>query len=143
VRHPSPKARWTIHLNPTPKLQQIAIARSGDKGNRATLTVIARDPQHCLLMEALLTVECVEPHCAGTVRRPVQRDTLAQTCPTKPIRAAGPFAAGSATDQIGRAFADKISAALGQPVVVDNKPGAKGITVKWAKAIKDARIEPQ
>ena len=51
----------------------------------------------------------------------------AQTYPNKPIRAVVPFAAGSATDQIGRAFAEKMSAALGQPVVIDNKPGVNGM----------------
>ncbi len=51
----------------------------------------------------------------------------AQSYPTKPIRAVVPFAAGSATDQIGRAFAEKMSAALGQPIVIDNKPGANGM----------------
>jgi tripartite-type tricarboxylate transporter receptor subunit TctC len=51
----------------------------------------------------------------------------AQSYPSKPIRAVVPFAAGSATDQIGRAFAEKMSAALGQPVVIDNKPGANGM----------------
>ena len=53
--------------------------------------------------------------------------TTAQSFPSKPIRAVVPFAAGSATDQIGRAFAEKMSATLGQPIVVDNKPGANGM----------------
>ncbi|WP_089955911.1 tripartite tricarboxylate transporter substrate binding protein [Limnohabitans sp. 2KL-3] len=53
--------------------------------------------------------------------------TLAQSYPTKPIKAVVPFAAGSATDQIGRAFAQKMSEVLGQPVVVDNKAGVNGM----------------
>ena len=52
----------------------------------------------------------------------------AQSWPTKqPIKAIVPFAAGSATDQIGRAFAEKMSATLGQQIVIDNKPGANGM----------------
>jgi tripartite-type tricarboxylate transporter receptor subunit TctC len=51
----------------------------------------------------------------------------AQPYPNKPIRAVVPFAAGSATDQIGRAFAEKMSALLGQPVIIDNKPGVNGM----------------
>lgn len=47
--------------------------------------------------------------------------------PNKPIKAIVPFAPGSATDQIGRAFAAKMSDALGQPVVVENRPGANGM----------------
>ena len=52
---------------------------------------------------------------------------LAQPFPNKPIRAIVPFAAGSATDQIGRAFSEKMSQFLGQPIVIDNRPGANGM----------------
>jgi tripartite-type tricarboxylate transporter receptor subunit TctC len=52
---------------------------------------------------------------------------LAQAYPSKPIKAIVPFAPGSATDQIGRAFAAKMSEVLGQTVVVENKPGANGL----------------
>ncbi len=51
----------------------------------------------------------------------------AQTYPTKPIKAIVPFAAGSATDQIGRAFAAHMANALGQPIVVENKAGVNGM----------------
>jgi tripartite-type tricarboxylate transporter receptor subunit TctC len=51
----------------------------------------------------------------------------AQTYPNKPIKAVVPFAAGSATDQIGRAFAAKMSETLGQPIVVENRAGVNGM----------------
>ena len=52
---------------------------------------------------------------------------LAQAWPDRPIKAVVPFAAGSATDTIGRAFAQKMQEALGQPIVIDNKPGVNGM----------------
>jgi tripartite-type tricarboxylate transporter receptor subunit TctC len=52
---------------------------------------------------------------------------IAQAYPDKPIKAVVPFAAGSATDQIGRAFAQKMQEALGQPIIIDNKPGVNGM----------------
>ncbi|MBL0421584.1 tripartite tricarboxylate transporter substrate binding protein [Ramlibacter sp. AW1] len=63
----------------------------------------------------------------------------AQSYPAKPIRAVVPFAAGSATDQIGRAFAQKMAETLGQPVIIDNKPGVNGMlgAADVAKATPD------
>ena len=52
---------------------------------------------------------------------------LAQAWPDRPIKAVVPFAAGSATDTIGRAFALKMQESLGQTIVIDNKPGASGL----------------
>ncbi|HEY8359571.1 MAG TPA: tripartite tricarboxylate transporter substrate binding protein [Ramlibacter sp.] len=64
---------------------------------------------------------------------------LAQAFPNKPIKAIVPFAAGSATDQIGRAFANEMSKTLGQPIIVENKPGVNGMlgAADVAKATPD------
>src|SRR3954462_14329292 len=50
----------------------------------------------------------------------------AQAWPTKPIRIIIPFFAGGSSDIVGRAIGAKFQELLGQPAVVENKPGANG-----------------
>ena len=63
----------------------------------------------------------------------------AQEYPSRPIRILIPFPAAGAADTIGRTIGDQLSAALGQPVVIDNRPGAAGrlATEMLAKAEPD------
>ncbi|WP_341913132.1 tripartite tricarboxylate transporter substrate binding protein [Polaromonas sp. YR568] len=51
---------------------------------------------------------------------------LAQGYPSKPVRFLVPFTAGSGTDLIARSIADTMSKSMGQPIVIENKPGAGG-----------------
>ena len=60
------------------KVRDIALARSGDKGNRATLSVIAHDPAHYPLLERVLTAERVRLLYRGVVRGTVERYALPQ-----------------------------------------------------------------
>ena len=57
--------------------------------------------------------------CAGSA--------LAQTYPNRPIKVLVPWPPGQATDVAARMVADKLVPVLGQPLVVENKPGAGGV----------------
>ena len=58
----------------------------------------------------------------------------AQTFPSKAIRIVVPFGAGGVADLTARAVGQKLSESLGQPVVIDNKPGAGGVVAGDAVA---------
>jgi tripartite-type tricarboxylate transporter receptor subunit TctC len=62
-----------------------------------------------------------------------------QTYPTKPIRWVVPYPGGGITDSVTRIVTQKMAASLGQPIVVDNRPGANSIlgTDLVAKAAPD------
>ena len=76
-------------------------------GRRASL-------RWALALAACLVVAATGEHAA------------AQTFPAKSVRLVVPFPPGGPLDAVGRAIADKLTQAWGQPVVVDNKPGAGG-----------------
>lgn len=63
---------------------------------------------------------------AATVAAALPPQAAAQAFPSKTLSFVIPFAAGSATDQLGRALGRSVSEQTGQPVVVENKGGASG-----------------
>ena len=52
---------------------------------------------------------------------------MAQSWPTKPVKLIVPYAAGGIPDSVARIVAQKLTARMGQSVVVDNKPGGNGM----------------
>jgi tripartite-type tricarboxylate transporter receptor subunit TctC len=60
----------------------------------------------------------------GALAAPASGSVSAADYPTKPIKIVVPVGAGSASDVRARQIAERLSKALGQPVIVDNRPGA-------------------
>src|SRR5689334_23394003 len=56
----------------------------------------------------------------------VATGAAAQGYPDRPIHFLVPFTAGSGTDIIGRTLGEALGKALGQPIIVENRPGAGG-----------------
>jgi tripartite-type tricarboxylate transporter receptor subunit TctC len=62
----------------------------------------------------------------------------AQTYPSKPVKIVAPFAPGGLVDVLSRAVGDRLTKSLGQPVIVENRPGAGGNVGADAVARADA-----
>jgi hypothetical protein len=60
----------------------------------------------------------------GALATPVlPRTGHAETWPSRPVRLVIPFGAGGSVDVVGRLLAEKFGALLGQPLIIDNRPG--------------------
>ena len=84
--------------------------------------------RHFLNASLLSAVALAAPYAQAQAQTP--------SYPSKPIRIVVPFGPGGATDVVARTVADKLSARLGQPMIVDNKPGAS--TMIGADAVAKA-----
>jgi tripartite-type tricarboxylate transporter receptor subunit TctC len=62
----------------------------------------------------------------GSVMLAFGGQVFAQNYPNRPIKLIIPFPPGGATDIVGRAMAERLQIALGQPIIVENKAGASG-----------------
>jgi tripartite-type tricarboxylate transporter receptor subunit TctC len=74
---------------------------------------------------------------AAAVGQAASGPGLAQTYPTRAIKIIVPFPAGGASDVMARLLADRLSPALGQIVIVENRPGGAGGSI-GAKAVATA-----
>ena len=64
---------------------------------------------------------------------------FAQAWPTKPVKLVNGYPAGGGADILARLVAERLSAALGQPMVVENRTGATGMIAAQSVAASDRK----
>lgn len=78
------------------------------------------------LLVAPLVIGAASADTAGAAEAH-KTNTAMPTYPSKPIRIISPLASGGSGDALARSVGETLAEALGQPVVIDNRPGANGI----------------
>jgi len=77
------------------------------------------------------------PHAPDALLAPAAQVLSQEPYPSRPVKIIVPFTPGSVTDIMARSVSDKLAASLGQPVIVENRPGAGG-TLGTAQVAKSA-----
>src|SRR6266851_10277703 len=113
---PSPWRRSSSHASATDA------ARVYSKG--ADFTVSSRKADNTQGGNRTMFRFCKE--ITATVLCAAQTAACAQAWPAKPIRIIVPFTPGSGTDIIARTVTERLSPQIGQPIVIENRPGASG-----------------
>jgi tripartite-type tricarboxylate transporter receptor subunit TctC len=72
---------------------------------------------------------------AGAAAMTIGTAALAQDWPTRPVLVVSPYTAGNATDIVGRIVLDQVGQQLGQPFIIENRPGGGGV-VGVASAVR-------
>lgn len=75
-----------------------------------------------------MTKSIIKIAIASSVLALAPQFAVAQDYPSKSLKLIVPFPAGGPADTIGRIYAEKVSQLIGQPVVIENRPGAGGVT---------------
>ena len=90
-------------------------------------------------MAALATGACLLLPASASLAQSSAAGSAAANYPSRPIKFVVPFSPGSASDILARAVGEKLASAWGQPVTVENRPGAGGViaTGQVAKAEAD------
>ncbi len=130
------RRRWRGNVEPQPNIDDSDIDPD-DNDNETDDRDAPMIRTHHLI--SLATRKAAWLVIAATVACIAAFPAAAQSYPNKPIRIVVPYAAGGTTDQLARAIQPAMSESLGQPIIIDNRPGAGGSigTEQVAKAPAD------